>query len=86
MKIRMTKTVPVAIDGIHVRKFSKGWEGEIDPKIAKVLFSLDAAVIVRDQAVVPGTVSIVEPSERAVMLGAPEVKVGTGAKTRKIKR
>lgn len=66
VKIRITKTIPVAVDGIHIRHFSKDWEGEVDAPLVDLLIKLNAAVIVRER-------TMPEPSERAVIESVPEI-------------
>ena len=63
----MTRTLPVAVDGIHIRYFSSGWEGEVEASVADLLVNqLKAATIVRER-------TLPEPSERAVIESAPEI-------------
>ena len=63
----MTRTLPVAVDGIHIRYFSSGWEGDVETSVADLLVNqLKAATIVRKRM-------MPEPSEKAVIESAPEV-------------
>jgi len=63
----MTRTLPVAVDGIHIRYFSSGWEGDVETSVADLLVNqLKAATIVRERM-------MPEPSERAVIESAPEI-------------
>jgi len=67
-KIRITRTMPVATDGIHTRLFQAGWEGDVEKDVASLLvYNLKIATFVRERA-------MPEPSERAVIESAPEVK------------
>ncbi len=74
-KIRVTKTTPVAVDGIHIRKFAEGWEGEVNDSVAKILVDdCHAAVRVRER-MAPAVQPDVGPSENAVMEDVPEKKL-----------
>jgi len=67
-KIRITRTMPVAVDGIHIRLFQAGWEGNVEDYIANlVVYKLKIATFVRER-------TMPEPSEKAVIESAPEVK------------
>ena len=64
----MTKTMPVAVDGIHIRLFQKDQEVVIERELGDLLVNkLKAATFIRER-------TMPEPSERAVLEGAPEVK------------
>lgn len=66
MKVKITRTMPVAVDGIHVRKFTAGKEEDVNVDVARLLVDkLKIAEYVRERAVL-------EPSSRAVITEAPE--------------
>jgi len=70
-KIRITKTMPVAVDGIHIRLFQAGLEEDVEKDLANLLvYNLKIASFVRERA-------MPEPSERAVVESAPEIKEET---------
>ena len=67
-KIRITRTIPVAVDGIHIRLFQAGAEEDVEKDLANLLvYNLKIASFVRERA-------MPEPSERAVVESAPEIK------------
>jgi len=69
-KIRVTRTTPVATDGVHIRLFQAGWEGDVEKDVADLLvYKLKIATFVRERA-------MPEPSEKAVIESAPEIKEG----------
>ena len=74
--IRVTKSVPVAIDGIHIRKYAVGWVGEVNEETAKALISFQAAELVRSRVASPEIAESekIEPGEKAVIENAPEQK------------
>ena len=72
-KIRMNQTIAGGMDGIHARKYLAGQEYEIDGEqinnyLAKIFLNANVADIVRERK------PSVEPSERAVIEKAPEIK------------
>lgn len=70
-RIRITRTEPVAPDGIHIRLFQAGWEGDVEKDVANLLvYNLKMAKMVRER-------EMPEPSERAVVESAPEIKEET---------
>lgn len=70
-KIRITRTTPVAVDGIHIRLFQAGSEIDAEKDLANLLvYNLKIASFVRERA-------MPEPSERAVVESAPEIKEET---------
>ena len=72
-KVRITQTVPIAEDGIHIRKYASGWEGEVSEAAARILISIGAAQIVRTR-LAPSEQPEVAPSGTTVIEGAPEKK------------
>jgi len=67
-KIRVTRTMPVATDGIHIRLFQAGLEDDVEVDVANLLvYKLKIATFVRER-------TMPEPSEKAVIESAPEVK------------
>jgi len=67
-KIRITRTTPVALDGVHVRLLQKDQELDVESDVAKMLvYDLRIASIIRER-------TMPEPSERAVVESAPEIK------------
>ena len=67
-KIKMSKTLPVAVDGVHISLFQQGEEYPVADKLAAMLvYKLKVATFVRER-------TMPEPSEKAVIEGAPEIK------------
>lgn len=79
MFVKITRTVPVAPDGIHVRKFTQGQKMEVSDELFRVLKSLGAAEIISAEAItsrrtIPQEATEIKPSETAVETEAPEAK------------
>jgi len=75
----MIKTVPVAVDGIHIKQFRAGVTYDendgITNRMAKILIEdCRAAILVRERTA-PSVVPEVAPSEKAVIEEAPERKL-----------
>lgn len=62
-KVKIIRTAPIAEDGIHVRKYSVGWQGEVSDVAAQLLTSLGAAIIIRERILLP-----VEPEVKPEIL------------------
>ena len=60
-KVRITKTTPIAEDGIHVRKYSAGWEGEVSEAAAALLVSCGAATVMMETNIMRRTAPTNEP-------------------------
>jgi len=64
----MSKTLPVAVDGVHISLFQQGVEYPVADKLAAMLvYKLKVATFVRERA-------MPAPSEKAVIDEAPEIK------------
>ena len=67
-KIKMSKTLPVAVDGVHISLFQQGEEYPVADKLAAMLvYKLKVATFVRER-------TMPEPSEKAVIEEVPEIK------------
>ena len=73
-KIKVTKTIPIAEDGIHIRRYAAGFIGDVSNKAAEILISIGAAVLVRER-MAPSIAPEIAPSEKAVIEKAPEIKM-----------
>lgn len=77
-RIRITKTMPIAEDGIHVRKYTAGWEGEVSDAAAKILIGINAAVAVvvmtRRTIPTPEVTPVMLPTEGTAIITPTEKK------------
>lgn len=72
-KIKILKTLPVAVDGIHVKLFTKDQELEASEELANLLINkLKMASLIRQRTQM--SEALIEPPEKAVIEMAPEKK------------
>lgn len=80
-KIKILKTMPIAEDGIHVKKYSEGWEGEVSAVAAEILVSIGAGRIVRERTA-PSPESHTDPDIKP-QEGTENLKSSEGAENLK---
>lgn len=79
-RVRITKKAAIAEDGIHVRKYNEGWQGEVTERALQLLISIESAVIVRERTSPETTnpkegTGTIEPKEKKDVVDIKETEV-----------